>query len=73
MKQSKKHSLIETTISTAVGFIVSLIITHIVLPIFGFAVTHTQALWIVAIYTVASIARGYIIRRAFNAWHTIEQ
>ena len=59
-------SLTEAVISTAIGFIVSWILTLTVLPLFGYAVTITHSIGITAIYTAASIVRSYIVRRAFN-------
>jgi len=59
-------SATEAVISTAIGFIVSLALTFTVLPLFGYLVTATHAWGITAIYTAASILRGYVVRRAFN-------
>jgi len=64
--QNKKHSLIETITSTAVGFIVSLLLVNIVLPFYGFDVKLDQSVAITVIFTVASILRGYWVRRFFN-------
>lgn len=68
MSQSRLSSLAETLLSIAVGFVVSLAITAVVLPAYGHAVTFSQNLQITAIFTVASVARGYLVRRAFNRW-----
>ena len=67
--QSKKHSLIETITSTAIGFIISLILVNIVLPLYGFDVKLGQSIAITVIFTVASIVRGYGVRRLFNYIH----
>lgn len=66
MRQGRLVSLIETLASVAIGFVVSLLITAVVLPAYGHAVTLTENLQITAIFTVASIVRGYMVRRAFN-------
>ena len=66
MTQSRLSSLAETCISIAIGFLVSLVITHFLLPAYGHKVTLGDNLQITAIYTVASIARGYLVRRWFN-------
>jgi len=58
-------SAIEAVTSTAAGFLVSLALTFTVLPAFGYPVTASHAWGITAIYTAASIVRGYIIRRLF--------
>jgi len=64
--QSKRMSATEAIASTAICFIVSLALTFTVLPLFGYPVTATHAWGITAIYTAASILRGYVVRRAFN-------
>ena len=66
MTQTRARSASEAVTSTAVGFGVSYALTITVLPAFGYDVTTSSALGITAIYTAASIIRGYVIRRAFN-------
>ena len=66
MTQSKTKSMIETCASIAIGFVVSLILTALVLPAYGHAVTLGDNLQITAIFTIASIVRGYFVRRWFN-------
>ena len=64
-EQSRIHSLLETLCSFAIGVCVSLGITAVVLPAYGLSVTWQSNFEITAIFTVASIARGYAVRRAF--------
>lgn len=64
--QTRRLSAVEAITGTAVGFLVSLALTFTVLPAFGYAVTAPDAWGITMIYTAASIARSYAIRRAFN-------
>lgn len=64
--QTRSLSAIEAITSTAIGFGVSLALTFTVLPAFGYAVTAPDAWGITAIYTAASIARSYAVRRMFN-------
>ena len=59
-------SATETVVGTAIGFVVSWVLTITVLPLFGYAVTIGHSIGITAIYTLASIARGYMVRRFFN-------
>ena len=68
MKQSRISSFAETCLSISIGFVVSLILTALVLPAYGHDVTFGQNLQITGIFTVASIARGYLVRRAFVRW-----
>lgn len=66
MSQSKIHSLIETFAGVAIGFIVSVALSYVVYPLFGHSFTLGQNIGITIIFTVASIVRGYLVRRAFN-------
>jgi Mg/Co/Ni transporter MgtE len=68
MSQTRLSSLAETCLSIAIGFIVSLVITAWLLPAYGHPVSLVDNIQITAIYTVASIVRGYLVRRAFNRW-----
>jgi len=69
MSQRRRHSLLEVVSNTAVGFIGSYILGLLVLPLFGFAVTHASNFIIVSIFTIWSIFRGYAMRRIFNWLH----
>jgi hypothetical protein len=64
--QSRCLSALEAVTSTLVGFAVSLALTFTVLPAFGYVVTAPDAWSITMIYTAASIARSYAVRRVFN-------
>ncbi len=66
MTQSRTMSLVEQVVSIGVGFAVSLIITAVVMPAYGHHVTWSQNLQITGIFTVASVVRGYAVRRFFN-------
>ena len=68
MTQSRRMSLIETCASIAIGFVVSVIITALVMPAYGHQVTLQDNIEITLIFTVASIIRGYLVRRAFVKW-----
>jgi hypothetical protein len=64
--QTKKRSLVESVTNTVAGFMVSLAIQLIIYPTMGIPVRFSQNLFITLVFTVASIARGYVIRRIFN-------
>jgi hypothetical protein len=64
--QSRKHSIWETTLNTASGFIVSWALTLIVLPWFGAPVSASSGFGITTIFTVVSVIRSYFWRRLFN-------
>ena len=67
--QRRYISLIEITISTAIGFGLSYLCAAIVFPLFGFPVTSRQNLSITGIFTLLSLVRGYGVRRLFNWLH----
>jgi hypothetical protein len=67
--QTKKMSMFEAILSTAIGFAVSLILVNVVLPLYGFDVSPVHSVEITIIFTVASILRGYGVRRLFNYIH----
>ena len=66
MNQSKFESFIEANTSTLLGFIVSYILSYTVLPLYGVEQSHSVSFQITLIYTIASIFRGYFVRRYFN-------
>ena len=68
MTQTRKQSAIETVAGVAIGFVVSLVASMLVFPLFGHAFTLGQNIAITVIFTLLSIARGYAVRRLFNRW-----
>ena len=64
--QSRSTSLLEILLSTAIGFVISLILTATTMPAFGYQTTWAHDFWITCIFTVASIIRGYFVRRLFE-------
>jgi hypothetical protein len=67
MKQSKKHSIIETIAQTVIGLVTSFVIQVVLYPLMGIPVTFNQNLVITAVFFVASLVRGYAVRRIFNS------
>ena len=66
MSQSKKKSLLESIANMVVGFSVSFIIQLIIYPSLGIKVNIDQNVIITSVFMLASIVRGYLIRRLFN-------
>ena len=66
MTQTKKQSIIESITQTLIGLIVSLCIQLVIYPLLNIEVTFSQNLIITFVFFIASIIRGYIIRRFFN-------
>ena len=65
--QSRLSSAAEIAISTVVGFFLALAVGHFVFPaMFHINVSHETNVVVTTIFTVASLARGYVMRRFFN-------
>ena len=70
MKQTRRMSLIEAIANVVVGFAVALLTQIIVFPLFGLQVSLGENLAIGGLFTLASIARSYVLRRVFEAIRT---
>lgn len=68
MTQTKRGSFIESCANTAFGFIISVAASFIIFPALGVQSNATQNVLAVVAFTFVSIARNYIVRRAFNAY-----
>ena len=68
MRQSRLMSLIEAVANVAVGYNMALLTQVLVFPLFGLVTTLGENLGIAAIFTVISLARGYILRRLFETF-----
>ena len=66
MKQTKNKSLLETAIQTVSGLVLSFLIQIAIYPMLNIPVTFSQNIIITSVFFVASILRGYVIRRIFN-------
>jgi high-affinity Fe2+/Pb2+ permease len=64
--QNKKQSLIEAISGTTIGLVFSFIIQIIIYPALDIEVSIGQNLLITSIFFIASIVRGYLVRRLFN-------
>lgn len=69
MKQSKLMSWLETCLNTGIGFAIAITAQVLVFPLFGFNPPLATNFKIALIFTVVSIVRGYVLRRAFEALH----
>ena len=65
MTQSKRKSLTEAITNTVFGFVVSFLIQLVIYPVMGIPVRLSQNIIITAVFTLASIGRGYAVRRWF--------
>jgi len=66
MKQTKKHSVIESITQTIIGLVTSILIQIILYPILGIPVSFKQNVIITIVFFIVSIIRGYFVRRFFN-------
>lgn len=68
MKQTKLESLLEANLNVGIGFVISLLFwTYVVVPVWQLPVSMHENLQITGCFTLLAIARGYVMRRFFNA------
>lgn len=72
MSQTRFQSFMETCASTVIGFVIAYIASYLVLPWFGFRVSHEQNFYITCIFTIISLVRGWCVRRLFNRIHGVK-
>ena len=65
--QSRTGSLAEAVANVVAGFLLAIAIQRLACPLFGIATTMAQDGLIAAIFTAASLARAYALRRLFVA------
>ena len=66
MAQTKTGSFIEACANIVVGFSINWVANILILPLYGFMITRTQAFSMGCIFTVISLLRSYVLRRWFN-------
>jgi hypothetical protein len=69
MTQRKIHSLLETCLSTAIGYGVAVLAQIVIFPFFSISVSFGSNLWIAGFFTLISLIRSYFVRRLFNHLH----
>lgn len=69
MAQTRTQSWVEAGANIAIGFGINLVANLLVLPLFGFYPTVTDAFGIGVIFTLISLVRSYALRRIFNKLH----
>lgn len=67
MSQSKKQSVLESTIQTLIGLGTSIAVQLIIYPLMGIPVSLQQNIIITIVFFTVSIVRGYLVRRYFNS------
>lgn len=64
--QSRTHSLLESVLNTATGFVIAVMIQMAVNWYYALPLKFGQSLGIITIFTIASVVRSYFWRRYFN-------
>lgn len=67
MKQTRRHSMIESITNVLIGYFVALASQLVIFPMFGMHVTFRDNILIGLYFTVISIVRSYTLRRWFTA------
>ena len=67
MTQSKRASLAEAVVNTFIGLLIAFVAQAAICWAYDIGLTTKQNLILVFWMTILSIARGYILRRAWNA------
>lgn len=75
--QSRIDSFMEALTNTVIGLVVSTVANYFVIPaVLGVHMTHSQNIALAATFTVISIVRSYVLRRAFNGrsvWQALRE
>jgi hypothetical protein len=66
MKQSRRMSLVEAVANVALGYIIAVGTQLLVFPLFRLDVSIGDNLLIGGLFTIASIARSFLLRRMFE-------
>ena len=68
--QTRSMSLIESVANTGAGFLVSLVLQISLFSLMSIETTTSQNLLMSGVFTVASLVRGYLMRRLFVWWES---
>ena len=66
--QAPSVSLLEAGTNVAFGFVLALVIQAIIYPLYGIHTTFVTDGTIAVIFTIASLLRSYLVRRAFETF-----
>lgn len=76
MNQSRTDSFMESLVNIIIGLVVSTIANWLILPtVLGVSMTLGQNVLIGLCFTLISLVRSYVIRRAFNGrsvWESVK-
>jgi len=69
--QTRSMSLVESAANTGAGFLVSLVLQISLFYFMSIETTTSQNLLMSGVFTVASLVRGYLMRRLFLHWEEV--
>lgn len=69
--QTRSMSMIEAITNTLVGFVMSILLQLLMTAALSIQMSLDQNLIMSLVFTVASVARGYLVRRMFLKLHDI--
>ena len=69
-RQSRLMSLVEATVNAVIGYVVAVLTQIMVFPLFALRTSLSEHCALGLVFTVVSIARSYVLRRAFEAIRT---
>ena len=68
--QTRSMSLVESVANTGAGFLVSLVLQISLFYFMSIETTTSQNILMSGVFTVASLVRGYVMRRVFVWWQS---
>lgn len=68
MSQSKRMSMVEAVVNTAIGLVVAMVATAAICKVYGIPMSWDNNFIITFWMTVLSVLRSYVLRRFFNWW-----
>jgi len=68
--QTRSMSLVESAANTGAGFLVSLVLQISLFSLMAIETTTSQNILMSGVFTVASLVRGYLMRRLFVWWQS---
>ena len=69
--QTRRMSLVESIANTGAGFLVSLVLQISLFSLMSIETTTSQNLLMSGVFTLASLVRGYLMRRLFLRWEEV--
>lgn len=64
--QSRGRSVLEAAVNVVLGFLLAFVMQGMIYPLLGIITKAEDNLLIAAIFTVLSLVRSYLVRRAFE-------